>query len=274
MAENGKNKPAVDNDGWTPMWEGKPKKAGAYLVTRIKPRRTTRAFYEDGKWWSDPLHERMWPSYMIIAWKPMPAPYAGNAATFVPDVDLKSAVEVLKRRERDVERYAYIMEQVWKVDVSQDEDFQRVFNAFYRVRRDEEWRKIYFEMFEKVKQNPQSRFDRTLEELSVRVGTLEPSFVSKMLATVDINEPIWDANVLAMLGLKPCKKSGKYQPDDIYDCYNTINHLYYEFKKLPVAKKWIKAFDRALPEHQDISATKKIDFILWAGGEARIKTKR
>ena len=194
------------------------------------------------------------------------APYAGNAATFVPDVDLKSAVEVLKRRERDVERYAYIMEQVWKVDVSQDEDFQRVFNAFYRVRRDEEWRKIYFEMFEKVKQNPQSRFDRTLEELSVRVGTLEPSFVSKMLATVDINEPIWDANVLAMLGLKPCKKSGKYRPDDIYDCYNTINHWYYEFKKLSVAKKWIKAFDRALPEHQDISATKKIDFILWAGG--------
>ena len=59
-----------------------------------------------------------------------------------------------------------------------------------------------------------------------------------MLATVDINEPIWDANVLAMLGLKPCKKSGKYRPDDIYDCYNTINHWYYEFKKLPVAKKW------------------------------------
>lgn len=53
----------------------------------------------------------------------------------------------------------------------------------------------------------------------------------------------------------------------IHDCYNTINHWYYEFKKLPVAKKWIKAFDRALPEHQDISATKKIDFILWAGGE-------
>lgn len=274
MAENGKNKPAVDNDGWTPMWEGKPKKPGGYLVTRVNPKMTTAAFFEDGKWWSDALHERMWPSYMIIAWKPMPAPYAGNAATFVPDVDLKAAVEVLKRRERDVERYAYIMEQVWKVDVSQDEDFQRVFNAFYRVRRDEEWRKIYFKMFEKVKQNPQSRFDRTLEELSVRVGTLEPSFVSKMLATVDINEPIWDANVLAMLGLKPCKKSGKYRPDDIYDCYNTINHWYYEFKKLPVAKKWIKAFDRALPKHQGISATKKIDFILWAGGEARIKTKR
>ena len=96
MAENGKNKPAVDNDGWTPVWEDKPKKAGAYLVTRIKPRRTTRAFYEDGKWWSDPLHERMWPSYMIIAWKPMPAPYAGNAATFVPDVDLKIGSRSIK----------------------------------------------------------------------------------------------------------------------------------------------------------------------------------
>ena len=273
MAENGKKNPAVDIDGWTPVWEGKPKKAGGYLVTRVNPKITTAAFFEDGKWWSDALHERMWPSYMIIAWKPMPAPYAGNAATFVPDVDLKQAMKVLKQREKDIERYEYIMKQVWDVNVSADEDFQRVFTAFYRVRREEEWRKIYFEMFEKVKQNPQSRFDRTLEELSVRVGTLEPSFVSKMLATVDINEPIWDANVLAMLGLKPCKKSGKYRPDDVYDCYNTINHWYYEFKKLPVAKKWIKAFDRALPEHQDISATKKIDFILWAAGSSQSKSK-
>lgn len=273
MAENGKKNPAVDNDGWTPVWEGKPKKTGGYLVTRVNPKMTTAAFFEDGKWWSDALHERMWPSYMIIAWKPMPAPYVGNAATFVPDVDLKLAMKVLKQREKDIERYEYIMKQVWDVNVSADEDFQRVFTAFYRVRRDKEWRKIYFEMFEKVKQNPQSRFDRTLEELYVRVGTLEPSFVSKMLATVDINEPIWDANVLAMLGLKPCKKSGKYRPDDVYDCYNTINHWYYEFKKLPVAKKWIKAFDRALPEHQDISATKKIDFILWAAGSSQSKSK-
>lgn len=274
MAENGKNKPAVDNDGWTPMWEGKPKKPGGYLVTRVNPKMTTAAFFEDGKWWSDPLHERMWPSYMIIAWKPMPAPYAGNAATFVPDVDLKSAVEVLKRRERDVERYAYIMEQVWKVDVSQDEDFQRVFNTFYRVRRDDEWRKTFYEIFEKMKQNPQSRFDRTLENLYAKTENIEPSFVSKMMATIAPDEPIWDSHVLEVLGLKPRKKSGKYQLDEVYDCYSSIGNWYDDFKRLPVAKKWVRGFDGALPEHKDISATKKIDFILWAGGEARIKTKR
>ena len=195
MAGNGKKNPTVDNDGWTPVWEGMPKKADAYLVTRIKPRRTTMAFYEDGKWWRDPLHTDFWPSYMIIAWKPRPVPFDGNPVTFVPDVDLKAAVEVLKQRERDIERYAYIMEQVWKVDVSQNEDFQRVFNAFYRVRRDDEWRKTFYALFEKVKQNPQSRFDRTLEKFHAKTSNIEPSFVSKMIATIAPDEPIWDSHV-------------------------------------------------------------------------------
>lgn len=271
MAENKKKSAIVDNDGWTPVWEGKPKKAGAYLVTRIKPRRTTMAFYEDGKWWSDALHTDFWPTYMIVAWKQKPAPFAGNPVTFVPDVDLKAAVEVLKQRERDIERYAYIMEQVLKVDVSQDEDFQRVFNAFYRVRRDDGWRKTFYELFEKVKQNPQSRFDRTLESLYARTGNIEPSFVSKMIATTAPNEPIWDSHVLEVLGLKPRKKGGKYQLDDVFDCYSSINNWYEEFKRLPLAKKWARVFDRALPEHRYISATKKIDFILWAAGSNQSK---
>ncbi len=189
----------------------------------------------------------------------------------MPDVDLKAAVEVLKQRERDIERYAYIMEQVLKVDVSQDEDFQRVFNAFYRVRRDDGWRKTFYELFEKVKQNPQSRFDRTLESLYARTGNIEPSFVSKMIATTAPNEPIWDSHVLEVLGLKPRKKGGKYQLDDVFDCYSSINNWYEEFKRLPLAKKWARAFDRALPEHRYISATKKIDFILWAAGSNQSK---
>lgn len=271
MAEDSKKNSIADNDGWTPVWEGKPKKAGAYLVTRIKPRGTTMAFYEDGKWWNDPLHTDFWPSYMIVAWKPRPAPFAGNPVTFVPDVDLKAAVEVLKQREKDIERYAYIMEQVWKVNVSEDESFQRVFNAFYRVRRDDEWRKVFYELFEKVKQNSQSRFDRTLENLLARTGNIEPSFVSKMIATIAPDEPIWDSHVLEVLGLKPRKKSGKYQFDDVYDCYCNIGNWYDDFKRLPVAKKWVRAFDRALPEHKDIGVTKKIDFILWAAGSNQSK---
>ena len=50
-----------------------------------------------------------------------------------------------------LDKYQYIMEQVGKTDISQDSDFQRTFNGFYVVRRNEAWRKVYYEYFERVK---------------------------------------------------------------------------------------------------------------------------
>ena len=50
-----------------------------------------------------------------------------------------------------LDKYQYIMEQVGKTNISQDAEFQRTFNGFYIVRRNEAWRKIYYEHFEKVK---------------------------------------------------------------------------------------------------------------------------
>ena len=50
-----------------------------------------------------------------------------------------------------LDKYQFIMEQVKKTDVSIDSDFQRTFNGFYIVRRNEAWRKVYYEYFENVK---------------------------------------------------------------------------------------------------------------------------
>ena len=47
-----------------------------------------------------------------------------------------------------LDKYQYIMEQVGKTDISQDADFHRTYNGFYVVRRNEAWRKVYFEYFE------------------------------------------------------------------------------------------------------------------------------
>lgn len=85
---------------------------------------------------------------------------------------------------------------------------------------------------------------------------------------------IWDSMVLSVLLMKPETKNGKATVSSVISCYNDIDRWYYDFKKHPTAKEWIRKFDKAFPEYKDISATKKIDFILWAGGEARIKTKR
>ena len=52
-----------------------------------------------------------------------------------------------------LDKYQYIMEQVKITDISADADFQRTFNGFYIVRRNEAWRKVYYEHFEKVHGN-------------------------------------------------------------------------------------------------------------------------
>ena len=158
--------------------------------------------------------------------------------------------------------------------VSADKDFQREFNHFYRIRRNEEWRKKFYRIFEDTKQKTAPDFAEVLEELYAQTGNVEASFASKMVATLNPNKPIWDSMVLSVLLMKPETKNGKATVSSVISCYNDIDRWYYDFKKHPTAKEWIRKFDKAFPEYKDISATKKIDFILWAGGEARIKTKR
>ena len=41
------------------------------------------------------------------------------------------------------DKYKMIIENVRKVDVSADLDFQRTYNGFYRIRRNAEWRAAY-----------------------------------------------------------------------------------------------------------------------------------
>lgn len=50
-----------------------------------------------------------------------------------------------------LDKYNYIKENLYKCDVSKDTEFQTRFNAFYRVRRDEKWRKVFYTYFESIK---------------------------------------------------------------------------------------------------------------------------
>lgn len=266
--------PVAEADGWIPVQEGLPKKSDYYLVTRGRKRITTMLYFTRGKWWSDSLCQDRWPDYMILAWQPRPKPYMGGADEFIPSISVDDAIEALREVKTAMQHYTSIMNKVWNTDVSADKDFQREFNHFYRIRRNEEWRKKFYRIFEDTKQKTAPNFAEVLEELYAQTGNVEASFASKMVATLNPNKPIWDSMVLSVLLMKPETKNGKATVSSVISCYNDIDRWYYDFKKHPTAKEWIRKFDKAFPEYKDISATKKIDFILWAGGEARIKTKR
>ena len=47
-----------------------------------------------------------------------------------------------------IEDYIYIMENLRHVNVFFDDDFHKKYNSFYKVRRNADWRKIYFNFLE------------------------------------------------------------------------------------------------------------------------------
>ena len=162
-----------------------------------------------------------------------------------------------------LDKYRYIMDNVWNTDVSLNADFQRTFNGFYIVRRNEEWRKVYYGLFEQMKSGAPT-FANILTNLFEHTGNIEPSFSSKMLATIYPNQPIWDQYVVQNLNLELVGKTKEERVRNAIALYADIEKWYANFLQTEKAKECVEVFDRLLPDYKNISSIKKIDSILWS----------
>lgn len=162
-----------------------------------------------------------------------------------------------------LDRYKYIMEQVHKTNIATDEEFQRTFNGFYIVRRNGAWRKNYYKYFEEIK-NGKPSFGSIITYLFESNGTVEPSFSSKMLASISSEKPIWDRYVVQNLGIKLTGDTKEEKLHNAISLYDDIEKWYKDFMRTDKGKECISEFDRVLPDYKDISNIKKIDSILWS----------
>ena len=162
-----------------------------------------------------------------------------------------------------LDKYHYIMKQVMKTNVSTDIDFQRTFNAFYVVRRNNEWRKIYYSLFEEVKTKTPS-FSSIITHLYQCTGNIEPSFSSKMLASIFPEKPIWDKYVLQSLHMELVGNTKEERLHNAIILYSNIEKWYEDFLQTPKAKECIETFDRIMSDYKHISNIKKMDSILWS----------
>lgn len=160
-----------------------------------------------------------------------------------------------------LDKYQYIMQKVRKINVSSNVEFQKTFNTFYKVRRNEEWRKIYYEFFEQVKTETPT-FAEIITYLYETTGYVEASFSSKMLATLCSEKPIWDKHVIRNLNMKLSGKNCKEKLENAIAIYADIENWYKDFFKTDKAKECIRTFDQTLPDYSGISDIKKIDSIL------------
>lgn len=189
-------------------------------------------------------------------------------------IDVEISIRNLRNRTKDLKRYAEIVYAVPRTDVSEDAEFQRKFTAFFKVRRDDEWRSAYFELFEECKKKSDNKskkngltFEFVLRRLYDRTGQIEASFASKMLAAIDPTKPIWDSVVLSQMRIEPMTST-------IVDLrlnltvlsYRSIESWYEDCFSYGLADEPIAAFNRAFPQYLPFSDVKKLDFMIWAMG--------
>lgn len=158
-------------------------------------------------------------------------------------------------------KYQAIMDRFRQVDVSKDEEFQRLFNGFYRVRqRDEKFYQTYYQFMEKHKKFG-TTFEKTLKHLHTELNRIEDSFASKLLATIHPDMPIWDELVLDNLKLKKSQQNSKNRFEDAILLYTQIHNWYRDYVKSPAGKQIIRLFDETYPG-SGISDVKKVNFVL------------
>lgn len=173
----------------------------------------------------------------------------------------------IKKAEKGIAQYLEIMKLFPLVNVAYNKDFQKKYNAFYRVRqRKANWYKIYYEFMEDQK-GRDITFSKVLRYFQKQLGRYEPSFASKLIATHNANMPIWDVHVLSNIRLRAPSYTSPNKFDLAEIAYDAIHKWYQEFECSSEGAVIIRMFDERISEAKSITNTKKIDFVLW---QARI----
>lgn len=162
-----------------------------------------------------------------------------------------------------IQRYLEIMELFPTVDVSGNSDFQRKFNRFYRVRqRPVQWYQTYYAFMEQAKtQKP--TFEDALDHFHSTLNRCEASFTSKLIATVDPIQPVWDKYVLLNAEIPPPKYTSKNKIEQSKAAYSQLQQWYQKILVTVTGQLIVETFNEMVDNFELITDLKKVDFVLW-----------
>ena len=159
-------------------------------------------------------------------------------------------------------KYDFIMAKFTKTDVSKDEEFQKRFTGFYRIRRSKElFLEKYYSYMESLKGKTVS-FEDIIKKVYTFKGSIEPSFSSKMLATLNPNMPVWDQYVLANAKID-APRPYNVTIDKCVETYRKVVNFYVNLLKTDTAEEMVRLFDSKLPKYKHFTTIKKIDLMFW-----------
>ncbi len=169
-------------------------------------------------------------------------------------------------RALSLNKYNYLRKELYNCNVSEDKEYQTTFNAFFRVRRNKNWRKIFYTYFEENKNNKNITFDEILDYMFKKTKNIEASFCSKMLAIINPNMPIWDQYVIKNLKLKVEGKTKKEKLESTKKVYKQIIEIEKEKLQDKDVKESVNEFKNFFSEY-NLSDIKALDYLLWNSRE-------
>jgi hypothetical protein len=167
----------------------------------------------------------------------------------------------LIRLEAGLDRYLWLQDHLRLCDINTNQEFQRCFSGFYRVRRDSQWRFVYFALLESAKAKGID-FPEALREINCRTGRIEASFASKLVATLDPSKPVIDKFVLQYFELRLPRWGLSDREAKTIEVYCELCDRYRTFIQSPTGKMIRKLFDSRYPS-ADLNELKKVDLVLW-----------
>jgi len=170
-------------------------------------------------------------------------------------------LEALPRVAPGLEKYCWLQAHLHERDVSADREFQRRFAGFYRVRRGEAWRRTFFEILQNHK-GTNLAFSTALGQLARATGRVEASFASKLVATINPDQPVIDSVVLRNVGLRLPPLGAADRLDRIVLVHSQLANWYGLQLGSPAGAEVIRLFREAYPS-APISDTKALDLVLW-----------
>lgn len=165
-----------------------------------------------------------------------------------------------------LDSYALTQNNLRKVDVSADQQYQKTYNGFYRVRLPfTEAYSVYYNLIERHKDNKDVSLEYVLNELHAATQRVETSFGSKLLATINPNVAPLDSVVLGHLNLRLPGRTGQPVSARIQQCVNVHNQLVGRMSQLitlPEFKDLKRRFEQRFPGY-NFTDVKILDLLLW-----------
>lgn len=161
--------------------------------------------------------------------------------------------------------------------VNRDEDWKETYASFYGLNpiRSAKFKQKYFEYLED-NEDANLGFEEALSVICGYSGKTDLSFTTKLLHTIDPNKPIWDSRIERVIEERLVQDFDSLNMRLAKAKYEILNDFYNELIESGEAQEYINAFDERFKDLSDeeleqISAIKKIDFVLWAYGDKLLK---